>query len=346
MSNPPSFEPADWAITGISFHAPPPKVTVEQAASRGGVQVAQLRERVGFEGVHASEDGAVSPWHVFTEAGRKVLKDAHITPHDLDFVLHVGRNRLDYLCMAHAMSLMKEIGTTKAMGLDMGDWTGGTLLTGLRVMRSRMLSDPQIHTAMVSTHHRFGDMVDRTLAKDQWIWPIGDGAACVVMQRGGKGPVPLAHAFHSEGRGSKQLTLRQDYVDEGPEPDSWFTHEWAQWKYFTLRKPDAWYEDYKARAQRWLPAVVDQAVERAGLRMEQVARVQAGFLFPEVAAAAARDLGVGDRFRRHNGDGWLAGCEGAVALDAMRRDPALKGKHVVLCHAGLPADFGAMVFRL
>jgi 3-oxoacyl-[acyl-carrier-protein] synthase III len=220
------------------------------------------------------------------------------------------------------------------------------MLTALRVAKAKFAADARRNVALVAVQQRASDLIDLSAAKDRWLWPMGDGGAAVVVRRTGPGIVPLGHAFAHEGRASKQLSTRFDIVDEGPAPQDFFVHEWAQQKYITLRDADVWYPDFRDRALRRLPEVIQLAVQRSGLRLDDIALVQAGFLYPEIADGVADALGVGKRFQRHNAHGLLNGAELGFVLQALRADAGLRGKHVVLACAALPASYGAMVLRM
>ena len=107
-------------------------------------------------------------------------------------------------------------------------------------------------------------------------------------------------------------------------PRTFYDKEWALIKWFTLRDPDRWYADYHERASLRLPIVILEAVKRSGLRLEDVACVQAGYLYPEIAERLAASLGV--EVRRHNAHGMLGGAELGFALRELAADPDFQEK--------------------
>jgi 3-oxoacyl-[acyl-carrier-protein] synthase III len=233
---------------------------------------------------------------------------------------------------------------SRAAGLDLGEYTGGSLLAGLRVLRAKFATDARRQVALLLLPHRFSDMVDFTRPGWHWLWPLGDGGVALVVKRAGDGLTILDHAFATDGAASRLLTVQSELADEGPCPEGFYDKEWAIIKWFTLRDPDRWYADYRERASRSLPIVILEAVKRSGLRLEDVACVQAGYLYPEIAERVAASLGV--EVRRHNAHGMLGGAELGFALRELAAGPDFQGKHVVLTSACLPAHFGAMVLRV
>lgn len=336
---------APFGIVGVGHVVPENRVTPEVLAQAGRIDAGQLRSKVGFEArFEPAQD--ISPWHLMVQASQAALADARAQPDDVDLLVTVGRSRLEYLNWATGLSVMDGLGATKALVFDMSDFTGGSMLAGLRILAARFRSDPTVDTALLTFYQRYSDLADPRGNKDPWTWPIGDGGGALMLRRGAPGPQVLGHAFASEGRAARLMTLRVLAVDEGPHPGSWFDQQWGHAKYFALRDADKWYADYRERAVRRLAEVIGKAVERSGLRLDEVARVQTGFLYPEVAEQLGERLGLGRKVHRHNAHGQLAGAELAWALDALRKDAALKGKPMVLAAAHFPAEFGAMVLRL
>jgi 3-oxoacyl-[acyl-carrier-protein] synthase-3 len=332
-------------IAGVGTALPEVRVTTDRLAGERGPEAVRLLREVGFEAKHQPVDD-VSPWHLATEAARRALSAAQVEAQDVDLVLTVGLPRGEYRTWALSLAVQNALGMTRAAGLDLGDTTGGSLLAGLRVLKAKFAVDARRQIALLLLPHRFSDMVDLTRPGDRWLWPLGDGGVALVVKREGDGWAPLDHAFATDGAASRLLTVRCDVADEGPYPEGFYEKEWALIKWFTLRDPDRWYADYRERAGRHLPAVILEAVKRSGLRLEDVACVQAGYLYPEIAEHLAASLGPGVELRRHNAQGMLGGAELGFALRELAADPALQGKHVVLVNACLPAHFGAMVLRM
>ena len=295
--------------------------------------------------MHKPEDD-ISPWHLATESARAALSAAEVEPEDVDLVLTVGLPRGEDRTWALSLAVQNALGMSRAAGIDLGDSTGGSLLAGLRVLRAKFATDARRQVALLLLPHRFSDMVDFTRPGGHWLWPLGDAGVALVVKREGDGFAILDHAFATDGAASRLLAVQCEVADEGPFPEGFYDKEWALIKWFTLRDPDRWYADYYERAGRHLPVVILEAVKRSGLRLEDVACVQAGYLYPEIAEHLAASLGPGVEVRRHNAHGMLGGAELGFALRELSADPHVQGKHVVLASACLPAHFGAMVLRM
>jgi 3-oxoacyl-[acyl-carrier-protein] synthase III len=330
-------------IASVGAALPEARVAIDDLASERGPEAARLLREAGFEAKYVPKND-ISPWHLATEAARSALSAAEVEPLDVDLALTVGFPRGDYRTWALSLAVQKALGMSRAAGLDLGESTGGSLLAGLRVLRAKFATDARRQVALLLLPHRFSDMVDFKSPGARWLWPLGDGGVALVVKREGEGCAILDHAFATDGAASRLLTVQSELADEGPCPEGFYDKEWAIIKWFTLRDPDRWYADYCERASRRLPIVILEAVKRSGLRLEDVACVQAGYLYPEISERLAASLGV--EVRRHNSHGMLGGAELGFALRELAADSDFQGKHVVLASACLPAHFGAMVLRV
>ena len=332
-------------ITGVGAALPEVRLSAEEMARGRGPEAPRLLQEVGFEAKHQPVED-ISPWHLSTAAGRHALIAAQVEPQDVDLVLTVGLPRGEYRTWALSLAVQNALGMSRAAGVDLGETTGGTLLAGLRVLRAKFAVDSRLRVALLLLPHRVSDMVDLTRSGDRWLWPLGDAGVALVVKREGDGLAILDHAFATDGAASRLLTVRSELADEGPCPEGFYEKQWAFIKWYAMRDPDRWYADYQERAVQHLPAVILQAVERSGLRLEDIACVQAGYLYPQIAEQLATRLGPGLQIRRHNAHGMLGGAELAFALGDLAPDPSVQGRSVVLANAGLPAHFGAMVIRM
>lgn len=321
-------------VAGVGTALAPRRVTAEMLAARGGARAPLLRAEVGLEARHEPERD-VAPVTLAVDAARDALREASVKPGEADLVLVAARMRMEYLCWALSLAVQKDLGATRAVGVDLTEFTGPSLLAGLRVLSAKFAADPRLRTALLVAPHRWSDVAPAQREEDRWLWPLSDGAAALVVQRDGHGWELRGHAFATEGRGSMLLGIEQQVLDEGPNPGGFYDQQWAVAKSFTLRDEDAWRRDVEDRWSRLLPRVVGRAVERAGMRLGEV-RIQAGFLYPRVAERASEHLGL--PVHPHNAHGMMAGAELAFALREQQDEP------VVLCGAGLPAHAGAMVF--
>ena len=327
-------------IAGIGTAAAE-RVPVEAVAA-GGAEAAELRAAVGLEARHAPE-GDISPFQLALDASHAALDAAGLAPSDLDLILHVGRMRVEYFTWGLSLAIAKELGHRTPLCLDVSEFTGPSLVAGLRLLGAKFRADERLSTALLVFPHRFSDFVDLGVPQDRWLWPLSDGAGALLVRRGDGPETPLACAFASDGTAARSIGLRTEVVDEGPEPDGFFSHDWALAKYYFLRDAAAWAPQHEARVAERLADTIQRAAAHAGLGVDELAVVQAGFPYPQVTERIREQLDLGDRLLAHNAHGMMGGAELAFALRALVADPALRGRPLALAGFGLPAHFGAII---
>jgi 3-oxoacyl-[acyl-carrier-protein] synthase III len=314
--------------------------TVETLVA-GRLDAGDLRATVGLEARHAPARD-ITPFGLAVDASRAALAFAGLGPEDTDLIVQVGRMRVEYFTWGLSMAVAKELGHTTAPCLDVTEWNGPSLVAGLRVLDAKFRSDDRLRTALVVFPHRFSDLVDLETPDDRWLWPLSDGAGALVIRRG-NGPVtPLGYAFASDGTAARCIGMRMEVVDDGPEPDGFFRHEWALARYYFVREPSQW-PQFEARIAKRLADTIEQAASRATLDLDDLGTVQTGFLYPGVAERLKDRLGLGRRLRVHTAHGMMGGAELAFALPRLIADPSLRDTPVALAGFGLPAHFGAVI---
>jgi 3-oxoacyl-[acyl-carrier-protein] synthase III len=316
-----------------------------EAIGASSVDAAELLATVGFEARHAPERD-ISPFQLGVGASRAALQAAGVTPAEVELILHVGRVRIEYFTWGLSLAIAKELGHLTPRCLDVSEFTGPSLVAGLRLLGSKFHADERLGTALLVFPHRFSDLVDTGAPEDRWLWPLSDGAGALVVRRGHGPGTPLGSAFASDGTAGRGIGLRTEVVDDGPDPDGFFGHQWALAKYYFLRDPEGWRVKFQARVAERLADTVERATARAGLTLDDLTVVQTGYLYPTMAEQLRQRLGVGPRLRTQNAQGMMGGAEMAFALQGLMADPALRGTPVTLAGFGLPAHFGALTAQL
>jgi len=315
------------------------------AVGEAHVDAGELLAAVGLEARHAPERD-ISPFELAVDASRDALAAADVGPPDVDMILHLGRMRVEYFTWGLSLAVAKELGHLTPRCVDVSEFTGPSLVAGLRLLRAKFRADERLSTALLVFPHRFSDFADTDVPEDRWLWPLSDGAGALVLRRGSGPGAPLGSAFASDGTAARSIGLRSEVVDEGPDPDGFFNHEWALAKYYFLRDPEAWPLEFEVRVATRLADTIERAAARAGLGLDDLAVVQTGYLYPGVAERLRQHLGLGSRLAAHNAQGMMGGAELAFALQTLMADPALRGTRVALAGFGLPGHFGALIAAL
>lgn len=319
------------------------RVTIEVLAG-DRADVADLRA-VGLKARHSPQHD-ITPFALAAEATRAAMSDAGLEPPEIDLIVHVARMRVEYFSWGPSMAVAKELGHTTTPCLDVTEWSGPSLVAGLRLLDAKFRANDRLRTALLVFPHRFSDFVDLETPEHRWLWPLSDGAGALVLRRGNGPGTPLGHAFASDGTAGRSIGMRAEVIDDGPEPDGFFHHQWALAKYYFLRDPDGWPAQFEARIVERLADTIEQAAARASLKLDDLSAVQTGFLYPGVAEQLRARLGLGPRLRVHNAHGMMGGAELAFALQSLMTDATLRGTPVMLAGFGLPAHFGALTAQM
>jgi 3-oxoacyl-[acyl-carrier-protein] synthase III len=315
-----------------------------EAVAGDHADIADLRA-VGLEARYSPRHD-ITPFALAIDAARAAIGQAGVATHEIDLILHVGRMRVEYFSWGLSMAVAKELGHATTLCLDVTEWSGPSLVAGLRLLNAKFRTDEWRRTALLVFPHRFSDFVDLEAREHRWLWPLSDGAGALVVRRGHGPGRPLGHAFASDGSGERSIGMRSEVVDDGPEPDGFFRHEWALAKYYYLHDPDAWPAEFEARAVERLADTVERAAARASVELDALGAVQTGFLYPGIAERLRDRLGLGSRLRVHNAHGMMGGAELAFALPRLLAEPGLRDAPVALAGFGLPAHFGAIIVKL
>jgi 3-oxoacyl-[acyl-carrier-protein] synthase III len=317
------------------------RVAVEALAT-DETDAAVLRDTIGLEARHAPEHD-ITPFGLAIEAARSALDRAGLVSQDIDLIVQLSRMRVEYFSWGLSMAVAKELGNATTSCLDVTEWNGPSLVAGLRLVDAKFRADERLDTVLLVFPHRFSDFADLDAPEDRWLWPLSDGAGALVLRRGNGPGTSLGSAFACDGAAARSIALRLDVVDDGPEPDGFFHHEWALAKYYFVRDLDDWPRQLETRIVGRLADTIERATERAALDLDDLGAVQTGFLYPCVAERLRQRLGLGSRLRVHTRHGMMGGAELAFALPGLMVDPALRGKPIALAGFNLPAHFGAII---
>lgn len=228
-------------IAGLGMAVPPEKVGNEPISERLGVDDGWIESRTGIrERRRAAPDVGVT--QLATEAGRHALERADLDASELDLVL-VATHTQDQLLPTASPVVAAELGATRAGTIDIGAACTG-FVSALALAAGQIESGRAEHVLVVGAEvmSRVTDPDDRPTAG-----LFGDGAGAAIVTAGG--PARLGPA----------VQLADGVV--GPEL-IFATHEDR-----LIRMAG---QDTFKHAVRRLSEVTEQAVDAAGLKLEDV----------------------------------------------------------------------------
>jgi 3-oxoacyl-[acyl-carrier-protein] synthase-3 len=307
------------AILGLAHHLPP-------------------AQQVGAVARPTASD-PVGPSDLALEPGRQALAQAGLAIGDIDLVSFATMTP-DVTFPGAACYLQHKIGAGTTAAVDLRGQCAG-FLTGLMVADAYLAAGIYRHVLLAA-----GEVHSSALDTSPEGLPVaelyGDGAAVAVLGRADDAGVESV-VYHSDGRHFDRFWI--EYPSSRQHPLRVTVDDLRAGKHY-LRLDRAHVEAF---ALTQLPAVVGEALARAGARAGQVDAFVLSHVLPGVAARCAATLGVGgdaliDAGAAH---GHLTAATLPVALsEAVASGRLGRGARVCLAACGAGYAWGAAVLRL
>ena len=317
------------------------RVTVEALAA-DQQDVADLCETVGLEARHACPRA----FGLAVDASHAALASSGLEPQDIDLIVQVSRMRVEYFSWGLSMAVAKELGHTTTPCLDVTEWSGPSLVAGLRLLDAKFRTNDRLRTALLHFPHRFSDFVDLETPENRWLWPLSDGRR--------RASAPPRQRSRNPARTRVRLRRHRCTQDRDAHGGS---RRRPRTRWLLPPRVGLGQVLLPARPRR-LAVAVRGAGYRAARgnhrasrgacrsRARRPGRRPNGLPISPVAERLRQRLGLGPRLRAHNAHGMMGGAELAFALQRLMTDPALRGTRVTLAGFGLPAHFGALIAAL
>jgi 3-oxoacyl-[acyl-carrier-protein] synthase-3 len=197
-------------IIGTGSYLPQRILTNAELAARVDTSDEWIIERTGIRQRHIAAEGEFTS-DLGTEAARKALKNAGLTPNDIDLIV-VATATPDQTFPACATVIQHKLGMLHGVAFDIAAVCSG-FLYALTVADALLTSGAHKKALVIGaeTFSRLLDWEDRTTCV-----LFGDGAGAVVLSAETAAGTSadtgiLAHRLHSDGRYNDLL-----YVDGGP----------------------------------------------------------------------------------------------------------------------------------
>lgn len=204
-------------ITGIGTYFPVPIETAAQIAAGTGIPESIVIDKLGLRQRHrAGDDVTVTDMASF--AAKKAVAQAGIDPQDIDVVVYHGSEFKEHLVWNSAGKIQHNLGATTAYGFEIHAVCAGAPIA-MHTVRSLMLGDPRIKTAVLSVGTREHDLINYKNERSRFMFNFSAGGGAMVLQRdAGKNIILGASAF-TDGSLAENVVLSQtaEVVGDGPE---------------------------------------------------------------------------------------------------------------------------------
>ncbi len=168
-------------IAGIGTYLPSNYLSAEDLEKLTKIPASVLVEKFGIIGKYIpSERDTTSFMGIM--AAREAIKDAQIDPSQIDVVIWNGAQHKDYPCWLASTKVAYEIGAKNAWAFDM-EAMCGSMIVGLQVARSLMLSEKNINCVLLVSGYRNVDLVNHEYKHTSFMIDIGAGGSAVVLKK-------------------------------------------------------------------------------------------------------------------------------------------------------------------
>lgn len=201
-------------IAGVGHYVPENVVTNEDLSKMMDTNDEWIRERTGIlERRWVPEGSDDTPSVMGTKAARVAIKNAGITPQDIDFIIFATLSP-DYYFPGPGVMVQEQLGIDNIGALDVRNQCSG-FIYGLSVADVYIRTGTYKNVLLIGSELHSGGLDKTTRGRGVSVI-FGDGAGAVVLQPAAAGKGILTTHLHSEGKHAKELALL------GPS-----THHWV-----------------------------------------------------------------------------------------------------------------------
>ena len=180
-------------IAGVGSYLPEKTVDAWEAVRDSGIPRDKF-ERIGARRLHLAAEGE-KPSDMASEACRRALDDAGLAPLDVDAIIYAGSHKDHARWMASA-KVQADLGCGVSFCFDLHQGCNGQNMA-INVGRSLVLSDPDVHTVLLTAAERWDTTLQRPVLGHSFVF--GDGASAAVLRRGHPDLVVLAFTCRTWG---------------------------------------------------------------------------------------------------------------------------------------------------
>lgn len=324
-------------ITGVGFHVPERVVTNDDLARVMDTSNEWIVERTGIRERRFAAPG-VGSTELAAEAASRALADAGRAPRDVDLIVFATITR-DYMFPGCGALLQERLGLGTVPALDVHNACSG-FVYGLATADAFVRTGQYACVLVIGAEVQSTGLDLSTAGRDMAVL-FGDGAGAVVVEPTGEDRGVLASVLHAEGAHAKELWAEgpsslvpgratKEMIDEG--------------RLFPRMNGRQVFKHATTR----FPEVIREALDRAGVALEDVALVVPHQANQRISDAVAERLGVpGEKvFQNIQRYGNTTAASIPIALAEARAQGRVRdGDVVVLAAFGAGFAWGANVLR-
>ncbi len=202
-------------IVGFGTHFPKTVETAAQLENVTGIPANILREKMGIRQRHvASDDERDSVTAMASEAAKKAIAQAGITPDLIRLVISHGSEYKDHLVWNAAAKIQQNVGAVNAYAFEIYALCAGAPIA-LNMAKSMMMGDPRLDYVLLAAGSRENDLINLKNERSRFMFNFGAGGGAMLLKRGADKNVVLGSAAITDASLSETVILTEAAVGEG-----------------------------------------------------------------------------------------------------------------------------------
>ena len=170
-------------IAGLGLYIPESKMTAKEISeSTNGVWSEEaVIEKLGIieKTIPEEFDGTQE---MGVKAAIEALKDANMSPQEIDVVLCMGEEWKEYPLTTSALYIQDKIGATNAWGIDVQNRCC-TTVTALKMAKDMLIADEDVNVVMIVGGYRNGDLVDYSDPSMSMMYNLSAGGGAIILKK-------------------------------------------------------------------------------------------------------------------------------------------------------------------
>ncbi|WP_374088744.1 3-oxoacyl-[acyl-carrier-protein] synthase III C-terminal domain-containing protein [Methylomicrobium lacus] len=193
-----SQDNAQWVgIKSVGCYLPDQVMTSHDMAQLSAIPPSVFADKIGI--VQKPIAGADEhPSQMGVKAAVEAIEKAGLTPSEIDLIAYCGAGDYDYRFWSPAAKIQSEIGASGAFAFEVRNFCNSGNL-GIHICRNMLLADASYRYALVVCSDKLSHLLNYSDPACLSTFIMADGAAAVVLEKGGKTSRILAYHGMTDG---------------------------------------------------------------------------------------------------------------------------------------------------
>lgn len=272
-------------IVSVGTYLPQKYMTAEDLSHLACIPVDIIVEKFGIRRKYIPRDNETTSF-MGIMAAKEALKNAGISPEEIDVVIWNGAQHKDYPCWLASTKVAHEIGAKNAWAFDM-EAMCGSMIVGLQVARSLMLSEKNIDTILLVSGYRNVDLVNYQYKHTSFMFDIGASGSAVVLKKNSGRNVLLGISSIVDGSFAEDCVVPVGGTKKWPlQPQDLENY------YFQIKDPENFKNRLNEVTLKNFYFVIDDALRKSNLSRKDISYLAMLHFKRSAHLSVLRELGL------------------------------------------------------